>query len=100
MTHVLDKHIECAELSIAMQRLEAKRQERGLEQEVIAVDTDNCVVKTPNEFLIHDINDQTCPICDETHDGVCSLDNMFHERRFEEWVKQMCSEEDSNNDDS
>ena len=92
MTHVLDKHVECAELSVAMQQLEAKRQEMGLDPEVIAIDTDNCVVKTPDEFLIHDISDQTCPLCDETHDGVCSLDIMFHERRFDEWVNEMCKQ--------
>ncbi len=100
MTHVLDKHVECAELSVAMQNLDAKRMEMGLEPETITVDTDKCEVKTLEEFLIHDISDETCPICDESHDGVCSLDVMFHERRLEEWVKQQCSMEDNSNDNN
>ena len=100
MTHVLDKHVECAELSAAMQTLDAKRMELGLEPEAITVDTDKCEVKTLEEFLIHDISDETCPLCDETHDGVCSLDIMFHEMKLDEWVKQQSlrSMEGDNND--
>ena len=98
MTHVLDKHIECAELSVAMQQLEAKRNELGLEPEVIAIDTEDCVIKTPTEFLIHDISDETCPLCDDVHEGPCPLDAMYHEMKFDEWVAQQCSQEESNNE--
>jgi len=85
--------------------LEAKRIELGLEPETVVVDTDKCVVKTPEDFLIHDISDETCVICDEVHGGVCTLDIMYHEMKFDEWVANQCksnerdcSKEDESND--